>query len=264
MTDLVFVQGNQPVTTSLKVAEHFEKRHDRVIRDIRGLLEQMASQSQSSILGDGVTTPNFQMYVETSYQAEDGGRHYPMYLMNRDGFSLLAMGFTGEKALQFKLKFIAAFNAMEQQLKRQNERAKIPMPVADMVSEVGTVAENIQSVFTGVKRGIALSQAIDLVGSFKNFSLAGLKELLPPADHDTGYLNATQIGMKLGLGMGQTAARKANLLLKEAGLHYKDGEDWRLTDEGTAYGEELPYTKNGHSGYQIRWNSNVLDTLRGQ
>ena len=123
MKDLVFLKNKQALTTSLKVAEYFDKEHKHVVRDIRTLIQQMASQSQSPKLVDGVTTPTAQMFVESSYQAESGGRRYPMFYMNRDGFSLLAMGFTGAKALQFKLAYIEAFNAMEQQLLNwQNEQ----------------------------------------------------------------------------------------------------------------------------------------------
>lgn len=105
---LVLIENNQAITTSLKVAEVFEKEHKHVVRDIRELIQQMASTSQSSKLGSA------QMFVETTYQAEEGGRRYPMFLLNRDGFSLLAMGFTGKKALQFKLKFINAFNRADE------------------------------------------------------------------------------------------------------------------------------------------------------
>ena len=107
---LVVIENNQAITTSLKVAEAFDKQHFNVVRDIRELIKQMASASQQSKLNSA------KMFVESSYQAEAGGRRYPMYLINRDGFSLLAMGFTGKKALQFKLKFINAFNKMEAQL----------------------------------------------------------------------------------------------------------------------------------------------------
>ena len=55
-------------------------------------------------------------YQETTYQ--NRGKDYKEYLMNRDGFSLLAMGFTGKKALQWKLKYIEAFNEMEETLKQ--------------------------------------------------------------------------------------------------------------------------------------------------
>ena len=120
MKDLVFLQHRQALTTSLKVAEYFGKRHNLVVRDIRTLIQQMASVSQTSKLEDGVSKPTSQMFIEDSYQAEEGGRRYPMYLMNYDGFTLLAMGFTGEKALKFKLDYIQAFNAMEQKLTELN------------------------------------------------------------------------------------------------------------------------------------------------
>lgn len=126
-------------------------------------------------------------FIKSTYIHEQNGQLYPQYLLNRDGFTFVVMSFTGEKATQLKWNYIQEFNAMEEQLKRQNERPKAPTPVADMVSDVGAVAANIQSLFAGVQRGIALSQAIDLVGSFKNFSLDSLKQLLPPAEHDTGY-----------------------------------------------------------------------------
>ena len=109
---LVVLDGYQPVTDSRTVAAHFGKNHNHVVRDIRNLVEQMASERQSPKL---VSAP---MFTETTYQAEEGGRRYPMYLMNRDGFSLLAMGFTGKKALKFKLQFIDAFNKMEAALKK--------------------------------------------------------------------------------------------------------------------------------------------------
>lgn len=137
-----------------------------------------------------------------------------------------------------------------------------PAPVADMVRDVRITAEEIQTLFIGVKRGIALSQAIDLVGSFQNFDLGNLKMLLAPAEHDTGYMNATKIGEKLNFGKGKRAGYKANILLEQAGLQRRDGDMWRLTLAGSHYGEEMPYTRNGHSGYQIRWNENVIDFLR--
>lgn len=108
---LVSLENNQALTTSRIVADKFDKQHKNVVRDIDKLVEQMALESQSSKVSP------VQMFVKTTYQAEEGGRKYPMYLMNKDGFMLLTMGFTGKKALQFKLKFIDAFNRMEEKLK---------------------------------------------------------------------------------------------------------------------------------------------------
>lgn len=105
MSDLVRIDSNQVVTDSRSVAEHFEKQHKHVLDAIRNLLGGMPKIGQ---------TP---MFHETTYVNEQNGQTYPMYLMNRDGFSLLVMGFTGEKALEWKLKYIDAFNAMEKTIK---------------------------------------------------------------------------------------------------------------------------------------------------
>lgn len=89
------------VTTSLKVAEVFEKEHKSVLESIRNLTAENSA---------------VKFFTEKTYKIR--GKEYPMYEMDRDGFSLLVMGFTGEKALKWKLDYINAFNSMEEELKR--------------------------------------------------------------------------------------------------------------------------------------------------
>ena len=103
---LVFIENDQPVTTSLKVADTFDKKHFHVVRDIRDLIEQIGNESKNGLV---------KMFDEASY-VDKKGEQRPMYYMNRDGFTLLAMGFTGKKALEFKIKYIDAFNRMEEKL----------------------------------------------------------------------------------------------------------------------------------------------------
>lgn len=105
---LVKVEDNQIVTDSRSVAEHFGKRHDNVMVTIGGILKNKETQ---------------QMFYKTTYVNEQNNQTYPMYLMNRDGFSLLVMGFTGAKALEWKLRYIQAFNEMEEQLANKNTLA---------------------------------------------------------------------------------------------------------------------------------------------
>lgn len=135
--------------------------------------------------------------------------------------------------------------------------AKELPPVSFALEDVKTAVEQIQSLFA-VKRGIALSQALAIVGKRHDVELDGLKQLLPPAEHETGYLNATRIGEKLG----GIKPQFVNRLLEKGGLQYKDGKYWRLTDAGKEYGEEIPYTRNGHSGYRILWNLSVVEKVR--
>lgn len=110
MNELVTIQNDQAITTSLKVAEVFEKRHDHVVRDIRALISQMKEVPKIGEYKHGA------MFYEKSYKAEGSLRSYPYYEMNFNGFALLTMGFTGEKALKFKLDYIAAFDAMKNKL----------------------------------------------------------------------------------------------------------------------------------------------------
>lgn len=115
MNELVFLKNEQALTTSLKVAEVFEKEHRVVLEAIRNLSRDLAKTQKSAI------PTNY--FIESKYTFEQNGRVLPMYLMNRDGFTLLAMGFTGKKALQFKLAYINQFNAMEAALtERKSEQ----------------------------------------------------------------------------------------------------------------------------------------------
>lgn len=106
MEELVLNSNGQPVTNSLLVAEKFSKQHKNVIASIRAIIEQAEN---SAVLS---------MFCESTYLNQQN-KEQPMYVMNRDGFTILAMGFTGKEALQFKFEFINAFNQMEKQLKEQ-------------------------------------------------------------------------------------------------------------------------------------------------
>lgn len=105
-------QNKEEILTvgSRDIAEDFGKEHKDVLESIRNLMAENSAVKN--------------MFIESSYKTERG-RIYPEYLLTRDGFSLLVMGFTGAKALEWKLKYIKAFNEMEKELKRlYNERKK--------------------------------------------------------------------------------------------------------------------------------------------
>ena len=102
MDQLVFRGANdQAMTNSLLVAEKFGKEHRDVLESIRNLT---AENSAAKLL-----------FIESEY--DNRGKMYPMYIINRDGFTLLVMGFNGKDALNFKLDFLNAFNKMESMLK---------------------------------------------------------------------------------------------------------------------------------------------------
>lgn len=108
VTDLVVIEDGQAVTTSLKVAEYFGKRHADVLRGIEKTLKELSVE-----FGQRNFTP-------TSY-IDEWNREQPIYFLTRDGFVLVAMGYTGVKAMQFKVAYITAFNDMEAVLQRKPE-----------------------------------------------------------------------------------------------------------------------------------------------
>ena len=110
MNELITIKKDKAVTSSLKVAEMFHKRHDNVLRDIRNL----DCSEEFRLLNFG----------ESRYMNEQ--KHYqPMYYMTKDGFTFLVMGYTGKKAAEFKEDYIKAFNLMENTLKEKSTAAWI-------------------------------------------------------------------------------------------------------------------------------------------
>ena len=112
-----------PVVSSRKVAETFSKRHDSVLRDIQNTIASLTEISLHKIVG-----PNFKPelnFISSTYK--DRGKKYPEYLLTRDGFTLLAMGFTGKKAMAFKVAYINRFNEMESFIRNLAE-AKADFP----------------------------------------------------------------------------------------------------------------------------------------
>lgn len=140
-------QNGQPVASSVDVAEHFEKEHKHVLRDIKNIIGGL---------------PNFghtPLFYKTTYIHPQNGQTYPMYLMNRDGFTLLAMGFTGKTALEWKLKYIEAFNTMEQELRQKATR---PLSTAQMFQLQAQInVEQEQRLAALEKRAESVTEAFE-------------------------------------------------------------------------------------------------------
>lgn len=125
---LVAVHGNRATTTSLLVAEMFGKQHKNVIQAIEKLIVVLPEKDRL----------NFQpISVADSYD-----RQQPAYEISRDAFSLLAMGFTGKAALEWKLKFLEAFNLMESAL---NGQRRLPLyDAAEVYHSMFAVARSLR------------------------------------------------------------------------------------------------------------------------
>src|SRR5690606_22165345 len=131
------------ITTTRKIAEIFDKRHDNILKDIQTLIDTFyvdrgLLKSKETPSGEISNTENKNLvlfngnlvhkedqarvedltdwFIKTSYVDEQNGQEYPEYIMTKDGFTLLVMGYTGAKAIRFKMDYIKAFNKIEQQL----------------------------------------------------------------------------------------------------------------------------------------------------
>ena len=104
----VSLHSGRPATTSLEVAKFFGKQHQHVMRSIDDLRSNTPESFSASNFG-------------RAEYADEQGKPRPMFILYRDGFMLLVMGYTGKKALAMKLAYIEAFNRMEEELARQKE-----------------------------------------------------------------------------------------------------------------------------------------------
>lgn len=140
MGNFVIMKDKRAVTSSLQIAEDFEKEHYDVIKSINKLKEDVGSFSE--------------MFVE-DYEPDSYGRQRKIYFMNRDGFSLLAMGFNGKKALDFKVKYIKAFNKMEQVNNQPPSNTKLLLRAS---LEHEEKIETLEIDVEGLKKEIDLSR----------------------------------------------------------------------------------------------------------
>lgn len=126
-------KSGEPVASSRQVAENFGKEHKDILESIRQILAAENSATKS-------------MFYETTF--ENRGKQYPMYLMNRDGFTLLAMGFTGKAALEWKLKYIAAFNEMEKKLTEQPQLTRSQLLATALIAAHEELEEKDKQIET--------------------------------------------------------------------------------------------------------------------
>lgn len=211
--------NGQKMVSSRDVAENFEKEHKDVIRAVENIKAQNCALTS--------------MFFKTTYTAGTG-KAYPMYLMNRDGFSLLAMGFTGSKAMEWKLKYIQAFNAMER---------KLTMPESDdmILSRAVLIAnkkvERLQST------NIQLVQ--------ENAKLKPASDYAHAVLMSDEKLTVKQIAQNYGM-----TSQKLNSILEEMGIQYKVNKQWILYRkyQGKGYVVGVPFDiGNGKTKERTYW-----------
>lgn len=214
MTGLVYRgKDNQPLTNSLLVAETFGKEHRNVLRDIKNLIEGGVLKNEQ--------TP---MFEETTYMSEQNKQSYPLYVMNQDGFTLLAMGFNGKKAMEFKLKYIEAFNAMKRQI--EQSKPSVPQNYLEALKSLIKAEEEKQQLALENKQKdetiITISKANVELGN-------KITEMLPKVNYydrilqSTATMIITQIAQDYGM-----SAIAMNKELESMRIQHKERGQWIL------------------------------------
>lgn len=198
-TDLVTIVNDMPVTTSLKIAEVFEKDHNNVIKVIK--------KAKNTVPGG---TVNFNRtssspFMEGTYK-DIQGKDRPMYYLTRDGLSFVVMGFTGEKAATWKWRYIEEFNRMENYIREQQQKVLSPL---EILKQQVAVMEDLDRRTTQNTVDIEqLKQAV-----FNPFSF-GNKKLLA---HDRKIDNHEERITKIeNIGEDQGPVEEIHVIIKQA------------------------------------------------
>lgn len=233
MNNLITIENKDGKLTvsSREVAERFEKQHSHVMESIRNLVVENSTTKK--------------LFIESAFQ--NRGKEYPEYLLTRDGFSLLAMGFTGAKALEWKLKFIEAFNKMEESIKT----GSLPEPK--------TKRPPLGSVNVAVKNIMIVYQAAGVDPRFTATAVTKLYEemtdikLIPPIQEDPAEMiyDKTHIAKLIGI---KSLANKPHAHAVGAIINKLDiPEDEKV---------KVPYNRHGHSGFDYQFKPGVVAKIK--
>lgn len=201
---LVQIENNQVVVSSRQIAKDFGKQHKHVLDSIRDILAAENSATK--------------FFYESTY--DNRGKEYPEYLMNRDGFSLLVMGFTGSKALEWKVRYIQAFNAMEAKLAMEHQDSYM---IADPIARALKWAEEEKK-----RRALqaTCSQQEQLIG-----------ELKPKADYTDKILQSKSLVPITAIAKDYGMSGQAfNKILHGLKIIYRIGNQWLLYSKYQACG----------------------------
>ena len=240
MENLINIENKEGVmvVSSREVATNFGKEHKHVLEKI----EELVKTENSALIG--------KYFIPSTYKAGTG-KSYKEYLLTRDGFSLLVMGFTGEKALQWKIKYIDAFNKMEDNIVNSKPNLSIQSKNADArlknakVREANFILNTIEKYnLSNISKDLLVVNALEVVLGENKLSRPKLEEK---------YYTATDIGKELGVS--------ANAIGKIANKNSLKTEEYGITvlDKSKYSAKQIPsfkYNEKGRAKIKELFNMN--------
>lgn len=187
-----------------------------------------------------------------------GGRQRQNHV-NESGLYALILGSTKEAAKRFKRWVTSEVLPTVRKTGGYAvpAMAALPAPTQDRVTALLLIGDAVAKV-PGVKAGIAMAATLTCIQENTGLTVETMRRALPVANEPICSLNATQLGKLIGISAKATNQRLANY-----GLQFRnDRDEWELTEAGESWAEAMPYSRNGHSGYQILWNPAVAEQLK--
>ena len=221
--------NGQIVVSSREVAERFEKMHKHVLDNIREIKASVSTAEFSAL------------FFEHEYKASNG-KINPEYLMTRDGFSLLAMSFTGKEAMQWKIAYINAFNRMEAELKKTQASYQIDDPIERAKRWIEEQQETKQAL-------LALEEAKPKVETY---------------DHlisNKGYVGLREMAKMLGYPLNKMGAFVCEIKMcyKENGIYYPYAE---FSGNGMCVGKWHRAKWSSHGGMKTVFSLEGVEYVR--
>ncbi len=217
----IIEQGNKLLVESREIAELIEKKHDNLLRDIRGY---------KKIIEDSSNLKSQDFFMESTY-VNAQNKTQPCYLLTKKGCDMVANKMTGEKGIIFTAIYVTKFDEMEKSL-RNEPQPKLPT----------TYKEALQHLIEQVE----VNEKLQLESKMKD---QVIKELKPKADYtdmilkNKGLVTITQIAKDYGM-----SGKEMNKILHERGIQYKQSGQWLLYKQyqgkGYTHSETIDITRS--------------------
>ena len=237
----------------------FEGRQVRIVKDAQGEPWFVAADVLSTISLDRKALERLDDDEKGVNSIHTPGGVQEMTTVNEPGLYALVLGSRKAEAKRFK-RWVT--HEVLPAIRKTGSYAvpaiaALPAPTQDRVTSLLLIGEAVAKV-PGVKAGIAMAATLTCIHENTGLAIETLRRALPAANEPICSLNATQLGKLVGL-----SAKTTNLRLANLGLQVRNERDeWELTGVGEAWAEAMPYSRNGHSGYQILWNPTVAQEMR--
>ncbi len=238
----------------------FEGQQVRVVTDAQGEPWFVAADVLSTLTLDRKALERLDADEKGVSSIHTLGGDQEMTIVNEPGLYGLVLGSRKPEAKRFK-RWVTheVLPAIRKTGSYSMSRtpAALPAPTQDCVSAILLIGDAVAKV-PGVKAGIAMAATLTCIHENTGLAVETLRRALPAANEPICTLNATQLGKLLN-----RSAKATNLLLASSGFQFRnDRDEWELTEAGEAWAEAMPYSRNGHSGYQILWNPAVAEQLK--